>query len=367
LKNYRVKITALAPLHIGAGVTVGKKEYIFDRKAEKVYFPDMPEMIRALKQRRLLEEFERFVMSPGRVELSEFLDKHRIKQEKWFGNPISVRGVADNTFNEINAFIKDPYKLPYVPGSSVKGAFRTVLLFAEAQARIAKGESFTKAPDGIDSRNVKNAKFKAGDIEKRLLYNLRRNEKNTSNATNDMMAAFRFSDSQPISQDALTICRKIDLSREGSYRNLPTFRECLKPGTEINLTVTVDESLLRRADNPSLERFIDFPSLFYNALDAFNLVYDKEFSSYFPETQPYPPDTLFLGGGSGFLTKTMILGLFQDEKWVTFTAGVLDARFRKHKHFLDEKVGVSPRMLKTTDFQGHEYEFGMSKVEISEV
>jgi len=313
-----MKITALGPLHIGAGEKIGKKEYIFDPKAKNLYFPHMPTMIGKLKARGRLEDFEHFIMSPP-SNLYEFLKKCSFGIEPWFGSPVSMEGVADDNFNEINSFIKDPYNLPYVPGSSVKGAFRTVMLFAEARERLAAGESFTR---GLNPKDKGSLKHRAGEIEAKMLNTLHRNE-NASNATNDIMTAFRFSDSEPISRNALTICRKIDLSTHGKFRALPTFRECLKPGTEINLTVSVDESLLPATQAGKVgivgmpARLAHFPASFFSALDDFNKVYYNEFREMFSQV-PHNPDTFFVGGGSGFLTKTMILGLFNDERWVKF-------------------------------------------------
>ena len=359
LKVYRVKITALGPLHIGAGVKIGKKEYIYDRRADKLYYPKMSDMMREMKERRLLEDFENFLLVSQNSDLGGFLAKNRVDYKKWCGAPIDLRGVVDNKgFNEIHGFIRDPYGLPYVPGSSVKGAFRSIVLFGEARKRLAAGENLSS------EINPKNARFKAGENEKKLLYTLRRNEKVPGNATNDIMAAFRFSDSEPISRDSITICQKVDLSKQGNYKPLPTFRECLKPGTTINLTLTVDTDLLARSQNSILKS--GFPSSFFQTLDEFNISYDEEFSSYFPGTTPYPPDTIFIGGGSGFLTKTMILGLFNDSNWVKLVSEILDMRFRKHKHYLDLKLGISPRMLKTTEYQGRDYELGMCRVEVSE-
>ena len=37
LKTYRAVLTVHGPLHIGAGHSISKKEYIFDSRAQKVY------------------------------------------------------------------------------------------------------------------------------------------------------------------------------------------------------------------------------------------------------------------------------------------------------------------------------------------
>lgn len=41
LKNYKVTIHALSPIHIGSGEKIGKKEYIYLPRKRKVIVPDI--------------------------------------------------------------------------------------------------------------------------------------------------------------------------------------------------------------------------------------------------------------------------------------------------------------------------------------
>ena len=369
LKRYRLKITTLSPVHIGSGTVIHKKEYINDRR--NVYYPNLREMTRALRERGSLADYESFLFA-REGDLARFLTDQRINWQSFSGKPVSVRGVVDNKdrFNEINTFIKDPYGLPYVPGTSVKGAFRTIMLHNEAWTRRKNGENFGV----LDGKDPRGAKQKGSEIEKKLLYTLRRNERIPNHAANDMMSAFRFGDSEPISRDAIIICRKVDLVKNVSKKlgnfgelrlsKLPTFRECLKPGTIINLTVTVDESLLHNSKHASLAA--DFSARFKEALKNFNTDYDYEFRSMFVDDSS-AENTIFLGCGTGFIAKTILLGLFETEQWVKFSADYLDGKFRKHGHLQDKKLGVSPRALKLTEFQAKEYEMGKCLVEITEM
>ncbi|MCL2217993.1 MAG: type III-A CRISPR-associated RAMP protein Csm5 [Defluviitaleaceae bacterium] len=352
LKQYRMTLKTMSPIHIGSGETIGKREYIYDKREQNVYFPDLHKIINALKKHSLLGEYEKFLLGkPG--DLFRFLTDNRVNWKTWCDKPISVRGVADEQFNQISTFVKDPYGYPYVPGSSLKGAFRTIALCHEARRRRLD-------PRLPEPRTMRKNPREAKDIEASLLNILERNEKKKSNAVNDIMAAYRFSDSKPISRDALAICRKIDCPTAGKNRDpksLPTFRECIIPGTLITLTLTIDTALLR-----GKRQLPDFLEL----LADFNAAYYEGFQKFFPQTEPNSSNTIYLGGGTGFLTKTMLLGL-PSGKRLNFTAGYLDKTFRKHKHHEDIRLGVSPHTLKLTEYYGNLYEMGMCEVDIKEV
>lgn len=44
LKNYHVTITALAPIYIGSGRQIGKKEYLYKRNEHRVFIPSIEKL-----------------------------------------------------------------------------------------------------------------------------------------------------------------------------------------------------------------------------------------------------------------------------------------------------------------------------------
>ena len=55
LKIYRIKITALSPIHIGSGEKINKKEYIYLPRNHQVLIPDIEKMYGDL-QKKVLEK-----------------------------------------------------------------------------------------------------------------------------------------------------------------------------------------------------------------------------------------------------------------------------------------------------------------------
>ena len=365
LKRYKLSLTIIGPMHIGSGEILGKKDYIFDRKTESIFYPSMHELFAQIKKKGLVEKYERFLLD-RHGDLFRFLKENKISFRNWAGGAIAIHGGTDNRFNQIHLFVKDAYNQPYVPGSSIKGALRTVLLCQEAR----KDKNLFSPPVIKNMRRkelLQILRKEAKVIEQNMLYVLDRAKK--GDALNDIMTAFRFSDSEPIIRESLTICRKYDAqpkTKNRQYRmqpkGLPTYRECLKPGTKINFYLTIDTSLLK--DTP-YEGFS--VGDFRNILDNFNYDYDREFRDYFKNIGPNRPNTLYLGGGTGFLSKTILLGLLDSDDLLDFTADYLDICFPKHKHQEDKRLGVSPRTLKLTKYDGKFYEMGKCAFKVEEM
>ncbi|MCL2020038.1 MAG: type III-A CRISPR-associated RAMP protein Csm5 [Oscillospiraceae bacterium] len=366
LRTYRIKLKTLSPVHIGGGVKVGKKEYIYDKARQLVYFPNTVKLIEALKSRSLLAEYEAFIL--GRQgDLHRFLLENGVEYGGFSGEAISVKGVTDERFNEIHTFIKDAYGEPYIPGSSLKGAFRTVILNDMAYNE-RNNKSLFSLPRPNNGRYNKFDSLRANKSNEQKLLNVLGRNNNSGNAVNDIMAAFRFSDSEPVSRNALTICRKIDLSIQGNENPISTFRECIKPDVEIKFSLTVDSKLTQKTVLSDLfEIGKGGSSRFMQMLDCFNNDYFNEFERFFEEVAPFYPNMLFIGGGVGFLNKTMLLGMLEKEKRLDFTADFLTKAFRNGHHEADKKLGVSPHMLKTTMYNGNRYEIGQCLLEIEEI
>ena len=376
LKRYRVTLNTLLPVHIGSGEVIGKKEFIFDKKNSNIYYPDTHGMIGALKRKGLLEEYERFLLG-GFGDLYTFLTSNAIPYGEWSGAPISVRGIVDYKFNVINTFVKDPYGLPYIPGSSIKGAIRNIILVHEAWRRRESGAPVDTRLNPTGSRYDMNRE--AARIEAELLNVLHRNKGNKFEAVNDIMAAFRFGDSDPVGREELTICRKIDgpaVALNRAPNRLSTYRECIKPGVKITLSLTVDTELLSNLSFSNV-----FEQKKFKMMDGtektmpvilakifnFNRIYTKDFQKYFSEIDYLEPDVLYLGGGTGFMTKTMLLGLLDNRKRLDFTSRYLSNRFRKHKHDEDKNIGVSPHTIKLTEYNGRLSEMGKCAFDVAEV
>jgi CRISPR-associated protein Csm5 len=393
LKRFRVTVKTAAPLHIGSGEKIGKKEYIL--AGNRVYCPDVAKMYRYLSDNDKAVEFEQFMLVDVKNDLKTWLTKNDIRPGEWNWGGYRLflpatkqdKDERDIRFNELHTFIKDPYGLPYIPGSSLKGALRNIIM-TEKILRDKQGgkleelkSDLLRLSDNDLRRNAREIKKIYDAIVRHTLYKLNRDEKNPNKVANDVMAAVRISDSKPLRLADLTICEKIDrhISLEKGDRPLPTFRECLKPGVSASFTMTVDTDMLRGDKDAGtgfedfFDKILEFKAVKFrgtklqNAIRRFNVIYDEGFREKF-ECDLDGENVIFLCGGSGFLTKTVLLGLLRDDDdRLRFISSYMVRNFSRHKHEADRALGVSPHTMKMTEYAGAYYEMGKCTIDIVEL
>jgi CRISPR-associated protein Csm5 len=77
-------------------------------------------------------------------------------------------------------------------------------------------------------------------------------------------------------------------------------------------------------------------------------------------------NTIYLGGGAGYFSKTFTYSLFKKDDAVNFVKKYLEKTTpRAHNHFKDR--GISPHMQKCTRCGGKLYEMGKCQIRIEEV
>ena len=198
LKTYRAVLTVHGPLHIGAGHSISKKEYIFDSRAQKVYIPDLPKMYYWLWRNGYQDKFEEYLLKKN-GDLYGWLCKNKIAPQtwrQWIAYTLDAADAVSDTRTkiEIQTCMKDKYGQIYVPGSSLKGALRTAILGAvlcKNREKLADdvrkmAQSIMQAEKQLIQRNA----FLRSENEKlaeRVFHTLVRNDKKKSDKVNDFM------------------------------------------------------------------------------------------------------------------------------------------------------------------------------------
>lgn len=375
LKTYKLKFHTLGPVFIGSGGKIGKKDYILDRG--EAHVPNLMKMYSGIKQMKLEKSFEAFYFDGSKYKnnLAEWMHSNNIQKKDympWVSYSLSFADVKreekQRPPQEIMTFIKDAYGLPYVPGSSIKGAIRTAVLTglilqngkimkdyaSKVQEEIDKPKSGSRANKNFLNREIK-------DIETVFFNRLGRDKERKSNAVNDMLAGVIVSDSKPLSVDDLVLCQKVDLDTDKDVNNLPILRECIRPGVDIECTMTIDTSLKKYFSAASIQQAIN------DSADFYNKIFRSKFDVY--DVDDDQSGIIYLGGGSGYASKTVTYSIFGEKSGVTNTAEILkhtmnNVDFKKHKHDNDKKWGISPHMCKITNYEDDEYEFGRCKLSI---
>ncbi len=367
LERLNITLRALGPVFIGSGESLNKKEYIFDARKGLIYFPDLPRLVTFLKSRSLLPKYEDYLYQQRHNDFRVFLKENGIGEADYpsfVGYSIEAGEAAQSAyFRQVLTFIKDSAGYPYIPGSSVKGAVRTAL--AAMLIKEGRWDSSRREITGADS-SVNARKFLAREedrLEKRIFYRLGirdpREGGEIYSPVNDLMRGVSISDSAPLSFETLTLTGKYDRKPDGAVNSLPIFREVIKPGSEARLIMTLNTAMLAKAglNAKSIEA----------ALHSFADEHYANFEQYFAETQDDATVSaqqgvdIILGGGAGYVSKTLVYNLFpQREQALDLAAIIMAKQFPpRHGHGKDAAVyKVSPHTLKTAMYVGQYYQMG---------
>ena len=359
LERYKVEVTAIGPLYIGSGQTLKKKEWLRNLFEKKVHVVDYEKFLAFLVKRNLVKSFEKFFIDDKRP-LHIWMKENKINEKDYASftrNTLDSSGVENmNNAHDIALFIKDAYGQPYVPGSSLKGALRNCILANELRNNPVNAREIANQIHNKDvivkksqknflskeSKNISMSCFNTCDFDK----------EKKENMVNDIMKGLRVSDSKPLPCSCLTICQKIDYSVSDKENSLPILRECIKPGTKIEFELVLDKTVFDY-------KIQDIEA----AIESFLNDYNEMFLQYFVHEELYRDNVIYLGGGVGFASKTITNQLLLNEKdRVKLIGKLLDITTGEQKHSGNYKEGVSPHIVKLTEYDGSLVQMGPCRI-----
>lgn len=399
-------LKVVTPINISDGIVLGAKDYLYDSRRQKVFFLNLHQWHMFIYKHMLLEKYESY--------LANFRDKQSLLE--WLqmqGYDIDdVRTVItseaqatvnlmDNekkkTLNDINRHIQQPDGSLYVPGSSIKGVFRTAILYKLLQKRqdikskywcyikqqvdiIEKLMEEERKPRELQIMPysvIKNKKDQAtkeidkliASLESELLHSLRLKddkERNISNknAVCSAMRGLQVSDTYASRNMQTAILQKVDGGFDqfgkASPKKLPIFRECMLPKAELFFDVKIEKAVMSTIGINTVDDLLKATHSFFAAVtDLLQQAFGKEYQEVF---QGVAAGNMFLGGNTGFLSKTLLAMLAPDKDTAKNTIKVLlDKSFKNHKHLLRDKV-IAPRTLKCTNYNGKLMLMGVAEV-----
>jgi len=369
-RTYKIILTTKGPVFVGDGKSFSKKEYMKDGKNIRV--PDIEKMYADLCKMGLAEKYEDYMMSSQRENLSQWLQKQnvpRTKSDKWVRYQLQcdTEGYSLNEMT-VMTFMKDPYGFPYIPGSSLKGVFRTILM---SYFMIKDNASY-----GGIKKDLEREIFQSGDprtkylarhtkqLEVQTFHTLNKlNEKEAdkNNAVNDVMSQFIVSDSRPIDPSNLIFCQKLDVHKDGRVGPLNLGRECIAPGTRIEFDLTLTD-LFPYSVEQLKEAIKKFATRYYNS-------FSKHFMSEIKDIEAPKVNYIWLGGGAGYVSKTVMYPLYGYQDGLENVSEIMQhtVKDKTHRHDNDVYEKVSPHILKCTRYKGKIYEMGQCAVKIEEI
>lgn len=270
IEIYEVKLKVLGPVHIGDGSIRTKHEYIYDFYQSTVHVVNKVKLIQHLKDKKLLNKYLVFLKNPPNNPrertLKFFLEQEKVKKSEWhkfvsFSQRVN-QGKKENQknskkgLNDIHLMVRDGQNEVYIPGSSLKGALKTMIV----------------------------AKYNNEDDK-------------------TYYSKIKVSDSLPIEENCLSIYQKIDINKKEV--GMPLYRECIEVGTEVSFQISIEDQVISIEDLESCIK--DFYRNYYEKwLAGFKETYGGRrfaFGGGFPDMAQN--NIIYIGGGVGFASKTL--------------------------------------------------------------
>ena len=383
------ELTCISPIHIGNGELYKSYEYYYDQYNRIVYFLDPVKWASYLAEKGLLDAYAEDV-EKSRVYLKWWLDS-RIGRESALqtvpkmalsSSPVYLFSDNKKSVNDIVRQQRDVYGYPVIPGSSLKGVIHSAIRWHLICRNPEKyRDLWPEIQSAVEQRNRREVRNLTTRLENRTVNVLHLTSEKGKDALNSVMRGIRISDAHLVVKKKDTVLvQKLDASfkkKKGYGRaavepeghTLSVFRECIPSRSKYRFTITLDQGIVQHIGLSSLRELWQWVREYTQAgIHMQEKVFGQDFSREFAEAKKAD---LLLGGGTGFLSKTLLYALAptQEEGQQTL-AKYLDKAFHKgrrpaHYHLRDDQE-LTPRTVKLARF-GQEKRWLMGLASVKEV
>lgn len=398
-QTWKLNLKCLSPLFIGSGDTYNPKQYVYmdNHGSGNIYFLNEGHWANYLFQNNLLDEFTNNFMNYSSI--YSFLKRNLGRNEsmKSILQDLSQCGVVSGpepvyykskghergNVNEVHACIRDAKGTPYIPGSSLKGALRTAIIAEDIrnnpQKYIYCWRHLKKAseinPRDRSANRTYYAEIKEAADELNNLFNENNLRDTKSGSFQNLFRYLEVSDSIHSEHVKTGVVQKYDLTlgnrrNESHPHSISLFRECILPGSEFSFYVSFDPEKLGKSGINGIEDI-------QRAIDEY-MGLQIDIYSIFHETDRYldsmDKGCLFLGGGTGYISKTLPYELSKAENIddydrqinsaVEVVRSIMMRNFRRGKH--DRYSDIAPHTLKLTYYGGDYMLMGLCQIEVAD-
>jgi len=223
----QVKIEAITPLHVGSGEQLSSVGDFFTTQ-NTVYFIDNDRLMQPIARAGRMDEYVNSILETGIG-----LDFYEVLEKKW--------GIVLSDFSKRELPLRQAYRKPsnndilymhartagkpYLPGSSLKGVFRTALLYRFLQDDF---EAFDALADYLCEKGARPDKYFFAALARRF-------EKDYFSP--DLFRNLRLTDSSPVDDEHIAVVQMQRVSfheeSESGASGVDWLSECIMPGAEL--------------------------------------------------------------------------------------------------------------------------------------
>lgn len=376
------ELTCISPIHIGSGELYKSYEYYYDRYNHRVYFLDPVKWADFLAAKGLMDAYAQDVeKEKGRLYLKRWLDAkvgrgqalQAVKERALSSSPVCLSSEKRESVNDIARQQRDVYGYPVIPGSSLKGVIHSAIRWHLIRRNPERyRDLWPEIQSAVGQRNRREVQVRIRNLtarlENRTVNVLHLTSEKGKDALNSVMRGIRISDAHLVVKKRDTVLiQKLDASfkKKKGYgqaavepegHTLSVFRECIPSRSRYRFTITLEREIVQKIGLSSLSELWQWVREYTQAgIHMQEKVFGQDFSPEFKEAETAD---LLLGGGTGFLSKTVFYALAPTQQegqknLATYLDKVFFRRGRPaHYHQRDDQ-GLTPRTVKLARF-GHE-------------
>lgn len=231
----KCRIKLLSPLHIGNGNELKMVDFYLDDDKKLIKRIDFNKFISYCFENgiNLMEELNKRYYKTGRdFSITKFMDAKGIDPDDF--TSYEVPAIIEKRERESEFAVKECIKCggAYIPGSSIKGAIRTALMWSF----LNEGDNVNVLFDELYHWIRKRGKIDLKKIDDRISQEVFGND-----AHHDIFRALRISDTGVIDLKHLEVS---EIKIVGNPQDIPVYVENLKTGTEATFDLYLDKDLL---------------------------------------------------------------------------------------------------------------------------
>ncbi len=301
--HYKLNLIPLTPIHIGTGESIEPFEYVITDNLYKFQPEKFVSSLAGDEQKRFMDTIEKGMFGVRQFVKDRIKQIYDIKEYSTRVSPEALRLYEQRLSNpksdlSIFPFIKTS-GAPFIPGSSLKGAIRTAILYEKVKKPVSE----------INARKLEAETFGYARYREGIYQGI--------DITNDVFKTLKISDSQKV--DISTILRSVTVhTKKGNdwREDIPLLREVCLSKLFDNADLTFLHTLqLAELDKPSGSGRVDLKEIIRSCRNFYllHLKEEKEYLASFPKAAKWYkileeclnalPENAFLvrfGWGSGF-------------------------------------------------------------------
>ncbi|WP_296899459.1 type III-A CRISPR-associated RAMP protein Csm5 [uncultured Megamonas sp.] len=381
----KMYLDIITPVNIASNEKLNTTDYIYDSKNQVAYFLNPLLWHKFIYTKKLFPAYMDFIndkAKPRKI-LYKWLieqgynieDIKEVVKYKLIAHE-NIDKISKDSLNDIILQTKLIDGSAYIPGSTLKGLIRTAILYDLLQKNPHLKQRLWQSLERAINGN------KSYDEIKRVENNLNRlltaeiegtgkreytkyDKKSTKSEYYNFMQGIKLSDAMAETKhNNLVLLKKIDLAVKDNYikeNSLSVYRECIEPKTRFYFDMQIEKRFTQKLNINSAEDILIMIQNFFDASnELLSSAFGKDYGFLFNDANL---GNTYIGGGTGFLTKTLVAYLVPTKmKAKEFISRYLNMKFKQRVNSGIRDTKIAPRTLKATKYNGKLTLLGIAKI-----